>query len=82
MDSDNSKSSPPASTLLREPLLHFLVLAGLLFLVHSLWTKEEREKIVVDRQTAAFLIQQREDLELRQLTPEMHRRYSDPSHIA
>ena len=57
----------------REPLVHFLVLAGLLFAFEHFWSARQKERIVVDRQTAEFLIQQREELELRQLAPEERR---------
>ena len=59
--------------LLHEPLVHFLVLAALLFALDYIFASAQREKIVVDRQTAEFLIKQREDLELRKLTPEERR---------
>ena len=59
--------------LWREPLIHFLVLAGLLFALEAIWSERQRERIVVDRRTAEFLIQQREDLELRKLSPEERR---------
>lgn len=62
-----------ATMLRREPLVHFLLLAGLLFVFESLWSARQAERIVVDRQTAEFLIQQREDLELRELSPEERR---------
>jgi len=64
-----TKTTKPASWL-REPLLHFAVLAGLLFLIDYWATEQQKEKIVVSQQTIDFLIQQREDLELRSLSPE------------
>jgi hypothetical protein len=57
----------------REPLVHFLILAGLLFAFEHFWSARQKERIVVDRQTADFLIQQREELELRQLAPDERR---------
>jgi hypothetical protein len=53
---------------LKEPLFHFIVLAGLLFVANYLLSATQKVKIVVDRQSAEFLIQQREDLELRTLS--------------
>ena len=55
--------------LVREPLLHFLVLAAILFAFDAYWSATKKEKIVVDRQSAEYLIEQREFLELRELTP-------------
>lgn len=54
----------------REPLVHFTILAALLFLANALWSDAGREVIRVDRATQDFLIQQRADLLLRPLTPE------------
>lgn len=53
-----------------EPLVHFLALAALLFVLDQVFSSTQKEKIIVDEQTADFLIKQREDLELRKLTPE------------
>ncbi len=53
-----------------EPLVHFLVLAALLFVLEHVFSSTQKEQIIVDQQTAAFLIKQREDLELRKLTPQ------------
>ncbi len=67
----------PGHVLRREPLVHFLLLAGLLFVFEHVWSATQKERIVVDRQTAEFLIQQREDLELRPLSPEERRETID-----
>lgn len=56
-------------TIVREPLLHFLVLAAVLFLADAYWSATRKEQIVIDRQTADYLIEQREYLELRELSP-------------
>ena len=68
---------PGLSTVLdrcrREPLVHFLVLAALLFGLDYVFSSTQKQKIIVERQTAEFLIQQREELELRRLTPEERR---------
>ena len=53
----------------REPLVHFVLLAALLFLLDYLFASAQKEKILVDRQTVEFLIKQREDLALRVLSP-------------
>ena len=55
-------------TVLKEPLLHFLVLAGVLFFVEMIWSAGQKEPIIVGQQTVNYLIQQREALELRELT--------------
>ena len=54
----------------REPLVHFVVLAGFLFVANALWSGADKQVIRVDRATAEFLIQQQADLALRPLTPE------------
>lgn len=53
-----------------EPLVHFVALAALLFLVSALWSGSAREAIRVDKATQDFLIKQQSDLRLRPLTPE------------
>lgn len=52
----------------KEPLVHFLLLAMLLFVFEYVFSSTRKQQIIVDRQTAAFLIKQREDLELRKLS--------------
>jgi peptidyl-prolyl cis-trans isomerase C len=59
--------------LRREPLVHFLALAGLLFMFNYFWSDTQKEKIIVDQRTVDFLIKQREDLMLRKLTPKQRR---------
>ncbi len=54
----------------KEPLIHFLVLAAVLFVLENVFSSTQKEQIIVDQQTAAFLIKQREDLELRKLNPQ------------
>lgn len=54
--------------LLKEPLVHFLVLAMLLFVLEQVFSATQKEKIIVDEQTAGYLVKQREDLELRKLS--------------
>jgi len=54
----------------REPLVHFVAAAGLLFLVSALWSGSAHEAIRVDRATQDFLIKERAELLLRPLTPQ------------
>lgn len=56
--------------LFKEPLIHFLMLATLLFVLEHVFSATQIEKIIVDRQAAEFLIKQREDLVLRKLSPQ------------
>lgn len=58
---------------LKEPLIHFLVLAALLFIAEYLFSAQQKERMVVDQQSIDFLIKQRTDLELRTLTEEEKR---------
>ena len=57
-------------TLAREPLFHFLILAGLLFVAQALFGETQREEIFVDAQTQRFLVEQDRDLTLVEPTPE------------
>ena len=54
----------------KEPLVHFLLLAALLFGLEQVFSSTQKDKIIVDQQTVEYLIKQREDLELRELGPE------------
>jgi hypothetical protein len=54
---------------LREPFLHFLILGALIFALEYAHSTTREEQIVVDEQTIAYLVQQKEDLLLRALTP-------------
>ena len=67
-NSDVSKSRRLLRPLGREPLVHFLVLAGLLFLAQALLQGDQREPIHIDLATQQFLVQQEADLNLRPLT--------------
>ena len=53
--------------LVREPLLQFFVLAAILFAFDYFWSATKKERIVVDRQSAEYLIERREFLEFRGL---------------
>ena len=51
--------------LVREPLLQFFVLAAILFAFDYFWSATKKERIVVDRQSAEYLIEQlRDDYEI------------------
>ena len=54
--------------LAREPLVHFLLLAGLLFLAQAIFAGDRREVIVVDAAAQQYLFRQQEELLLRPLT--------------
>lgn len=53
-----------------EPLIHFAILAALLFVAQALWARDDREVVIVDIPTQDFLIKQKEDLLLRPLSAE------------
>ena len=52
----------------REPLVHFAILAALLFAANAIFSDSARERIIVDRATQDFLIRQQQDLMLRKLS--------------
>ena len=54
--------------LLREPLLHFLGLAALLFVANALLSGDQRELIIVDLATQEYLLQQQQNLRLSPLS--------------
>lgn len=56
--------------ILREPLVHFLVLAGMLFALQAVFGGDARDVIIVDAQTQKYLFEQEENLQLRPLTDE------------
>lgn len=71
MAASSNSENPDASGLRRlaaEPLFHFLLIAAGLFLLQALFAGDEREVIVVDTATQAFLLQQQEELLLRPLS--------------
>lgn len=59
---------------IEEPLLHFLLLAACLFVVHSLIGIEDKDLIVVDAEAQKYLFKQEQDLRLRPLTDEEKKR--------
>jgi hypothetical protein len=52
----------------QEPLFHFLGIAALLFVGNALFSGDNRELIFVDAATQEYLIQQQQDLLLRDMT--------------
>ncbi|WP_395175756.1 hypothetical protein [Roseibium alexandrii] len=62
---------------LREPLLHFLILASGLFVAQGMIGGDEREVIVVDSEAQKYLFSQEEDLRLRPLTESDKQRIVD-----
>jgi len=54
----------------REPLVHFLVTAILLFVASAVFSGDDREVITVEVAAQEYLVQQRQDLMLRPLTDE------------
>ncbi len=68
MSRPNDSSRDLGRTLRNEPLLHFLGIAALLFGASTLFSTDEREVISVDIATQEYLIQQQQDLLLRDMT--------------
>lgn len=58
----------PVGRLIREPLVHFLGVAALLFVANHVFRGDQREVIVVDAATREYLVQRRQELVLRPLT--------------
>ena len=73
VEKDDTSSRGSLERLVREPLVHFLALAALIFVLDASFSERRKETILVDQQTVDYLIQQREDLELRKLSPEERR---------
>ena len=69
-NSNSHSSTPPSSRFLREPLLHFALLALLIFMVNWLLGQDEKELIVVDQATQEFLFEREQKLLLRELQEE------------
>ncbi len=55
---------------LKEPLVHFLGLAAVIFWINANFGGDDRELISVDSATIDYLVQQEADLRLRELTQE------------
>ena len=69
-DVEKSASKSVWSFIRREPLVHFLGLAALLFLANAMFSADEREIITFDVATQEYLIQAQQDLLLRPLSDE------------
>ncbi len=72
-DQDADRNTPGSGLLrglLKEPLVHFLALAGLLFGLQAIFAGDTREVISVDADTQEYLFQQRQDLTLRPVSDE------------
>lgn len=61
--------SSPMRYILREPLLHFLAIAALLFACDALLSGDRKERIFIDQQTVQYIIKMQEDIGLRSLSP-------------
>ena len=61
----------------KEPLVHFLGAAALLFAANAVFSGDDREMITVDAATQEYLIKQEQDLRLRPLTEEEKREVVD-----
>ncbi|NOZ37849.1 MAG: peptidyl-prolyl cis-trans isomerase [Gammaproteobacteria bacterium] len=59
-----------AQTIRREPLLHFLLIALLLFAADAFFSGDQRQVIQVDANTLDFLVKQRSELLMRELSEE------------
>lgn len=55
---------------IREPLVHFLLLAAGLFVIQFMLGSDEREVITVDQATRTYLVERAEELQLEPLTDE------------
>ena len=72
-EDDPDYSAPRTGGLygfLKEPLVHFLALAGLLFVLQALFAGDTREVISVGTDTQEYLFQQRQDLTLQPVSEE------------
>lgn len=76
LQSKNSLRSILAS-FIREPLVHFALLAGLLFLGSALISSGEKELIVLDAATQEYLFQRERDVLLRELRQDEKRAIID-----
>ncbi|MEE1674934.1 peptidylprolyl isomerase [Agarivorans aestuarii] len=55
---------------LKEPLLHFLLMGGLIFLADALLASDRKEQIFVDQSSIDYLVKQQERLSLRTYSDE------------
>ena len=63
-------SFPAFRRFIREPLVHFLTIAVLLFVLNAVFSVDDREVITVDVAAQEFLVQRRQELLLRPMTDE------------
>lgn len=75
--SDSKQPSGIWNLLRREPLVHFLGIAALLFIANAVFSGDDRELVVVDWPTQEFLVQQQEEMLLRPLSEQEKRRIVD-----
>ncbi|GLP96043.1 peptidyl-prolyl cis-trans isomerase [Paraferrimonas sedimenticola] len=71
MNSEKSTQSPLASSfsqLIKEPLVHFIVLATLLFAANEMVAADSREPLVVDRMTQEYLFKMEQSMKMHNLT--------------
>ena len=69
-ESENASRQSAWDFMRREPLVHVLGLAALLFVANALFSGDDRETIKIDLETQEFLVKAQEDLLLRTLTDE------------
>ena len=68
---EHARTRPgPMAALLREPLVHFLAIAALLFAARTVWAPEERETILVTASMAEELANRQAEVVGRDLLPE------------
>lgn len=68
MNNQSTKSQGFLDRLRREPLIHFLGLAALLFVANAWLSGDEREIIAVDTATREYLVDRQQEMMLRELT--------------
>ena len=61
------------SAVVREPILHFIVLAGVLFGGHAMFAKPPRQTIRIDRNTIEYLLRERALMTNRPITEDDRR---------
>lgn len=69
-EKDNAVPGPSRlfAFIRKEPLVHFLALAALLFAANALFSADDREAITIDAATREYLIEQQQELLLRPMT--------------
>lgn len=64
----DAHTGPAIMRLAKEPLIHFLAAAGLIFWINANYSGDGRELIEIDPATIDYLVSQEEDLRLRPLS--------------